>query len=112
MTFTRAFYSLGAMNRYLYTRVVMSQLYFPKNSTTDLFVARIPVDEGLTNVGDVEVVLDIDTKSLILVAKRHAASTPGSAQPLETPEETDSVLEPIYDRESGLDRTSPLREMR
>lgn len=65
-----AFAVFGTINRLLYSRTVMSQLYFPRDSITDKFVAKIPVDEGFDGVDDFDIILDADCKTLIIVAKR------------------------------------------
>jgi len=48
----------------------MAHLYFPRDSLTDKFVAKIPVDEGLADVDDFDIVLDSECKTLVVIAKR------------------------------------------
>ena len=103
---TRALYALGQMNRFAYSRVVMSQLYFPKDSVHDVFVARIPIDEGVANIGDFEIIADIDTKSLVVVAKRQNVleTSTGTQTALEPTAQTEPELELVYDRSTGYSR--------
>ena len=60
----------GKIDRCLYSRSIMAQLYFPKNSVSDIFIARIPIDEGINGVEDFDIVINEDTKELIIIAKR------------------------------------------
>ena len=105
MRILRALFQLPPMNRFLYTRTIMSQLYFPKDSTTDVFVARIPIDEGVSTVSDVDIIIDVDTKSLILVGKRNVPSASSGPQaPLDLTEEEEPQLELIYERGAPISR--------
>jgi hypothetical protein len=79
----------------------MAQLYFPVDSITDIFVAKVPVDEGVKDVADVDIILNSDTKELIVIAKRKQTITvvdelarlsPIPASPLESPNETERVV--------------------
>ena len=64
------FASWGRIDRCRYSRSVMAQLYFPKDSVTDVFVARIPVDEGVNSCEDFDIVINSDIKELVIIAKR------------------------------------------
>ena len=79
----------------------MAQLYFPRDSLTDKFVAKIPVDEGLAGVDDFDIVLDSECKTLVVIAKRKPqiqvdavpCSSPIAASPLDGEAKADGVLE-------------------
>lgn len=60
----------GHVNRYLSSRSFMSQLYHPRDNTEDLYVIRVPVDEGVSEIGDFDIILNDETKEIVLVAKR------------------------------------------
>ena len=56
--------------RCLDSRSVRSHFYAPRDSTTDLFAVAVPIQEGVENVEDVDVIINADTKEIIVVAKR------------------------------------------
>lgn len=92
-----AFARFGAFDRCLYTRTVMANLYFPHDTTSHKFVAKIPVDEGVADVDDFDIILDKDCKSIVIIAKKKPTITIDESVP--------ARLSPIP--ASPLDEVSP-----
>ena len=99
------FATFGSIDRCFYSRSFMAQFHASRDTTTNLFVVRVPIQEGVSDVDDVDVIVNEDTKEIVLIAKRKpvikianelAVVSPISASSsLEDSAPTHQFLEPI-----------------